>query len=318
MAEKLLTDKELKNAKPLADKDVYLVDGGGLYGRVLKGYTVRDKLIVFQYRYKVAGQTVYVNCGTYPKSALAEVRKARDAARQLRNQGLNPNIEKARLAAERAAEAEAKSLEKTVQGLFDDWYQRYLKRARRDNGALVKQFLESDVLKRIGSMRAKDVTKQHISGLIDRIVDRGRNRKANSVLAMVKQMFRYGLAKGYLDIDPTFGLTKDHAGGKDKISTRNLTPDEITELARLIPSAGLNAKVEAALWLLLATGVRVGKELTQAEWSEFDLEARTWRIPAEHDKNGVSYIVHLSDFALRWLEKLRKVSFVIYYLLSIC
>lgn len=84
MAERILTDKHLQAAKPDAERDIYLPDGGGLYARVLKGYTAKEKLIVFQYRYKLHGRTRYYHCGTYPQTPLADARKARDSARRLR------------------------------------------------------------------------------------------------------------------------------------------------------------------------------------------------------------------------------------------
>lgn len=65
--------------------------------------------------------------------------------------------------------------------------------------------------------------------------------------------------------------------------------------------------MQAAIWLLLATGARVG-ELVKARWSEFDLDAGTWTIPAERSKNGKPHLVHLSAFALDWLRRLREPS----------
>jgi integrase len=38
-------------------------------------------------------------------------------------------------------------------------------------------------------------------------------------------------------------------------------------------------------------------------WSELDLEARTWVIPAERAKNGKPHVVRLSDFALALLDE---------------
>ena len=61
----------------------------------------------------------------------------------------------------------------------------------------------------------------------------------------------------------------------------------------------------AGLWLILATGARVG-ELLNAEWAHVNLETREWRIPASNAKNGRAHLIHLSDFAIQQLEVLQS------------
>ncbi len=303
MAERLLTEKHLQAAKSTPARDVYLSDGGGLYARVLKGRPDRDKKIVFQYRYKLNGRTGIFHCGTYPKISLSQARKQRDTARQVRDKGIDPTQENKRQRADIAAKEQAQALEKTLRGMFEDWERVYLRKHHKDGGALVRDFIDSDVLTYLGKVRARDVTRQQLVQVIDRIADRGSNRKANAVLSLLKQMFKHGLARGIVDNDPTHGLTKGHAGGKETPRDRNLSPVEITDLAKRLPSAALPSRMQVALWLLLATGARAG-ELIRARWSEFDLEARIWTIPAERSKNGKPHIVHLSDFSMLLLKKL--------------
>jgi integrase len=57
-----------------------------------------------------------------------------------------------------------------------------------------------------------------------------------------------------------------------------------------------------ALELLILTGVR-SQEVRLAEWSEFNLEARLWTIPADHMKRNKAHMVPLSDAALAVLAK---------------
>jgi integrase len=57
-----------------------------------------------------------------------------------------------------------------------------------------------------------------------------------------------------------------------------------------------------ALELLVLTGVR-SQEVRLATWTEFDLEARLWTIPADHMKRGKAHIVPLSDAVLAVLAK---------------
>jgi integrase len=57
-----------------------------------------------------------------------------------------------------------------------------------------------------------------------------------------------------------------------------------------------------ALELLILTGAR-SQEVRLARWSEFDLEARLWTVPADHMKRGKAHIVPLSDAVLAVLTK---------------
>ena len=73
-------------------------------------------------------------------------------------------------------------------------------------------------------------------------------------------------------------------------------PGFLTALRRK-PSYG-----RLALELLILTGVR-SQEVRLATWTEFDLEARLWMIPAHHMKRSKAHMVPLSDAALAVLAK---------------
>ena len=58
--------------------------------------------------------------------------------------------------------------------------------------------------------------------------------------------------------------------------------------------------------LLILTGCRL-REVAEAEWSEFDLKAHRWLIPAARAKNGEAHEVHLTAPALRILDTLPRI-----------
>lgn len=156
-------------------------------------------------------------------------------------------------------------------------------------------------------MMARSVRVNHVVQVIDRILGRQARRTANMALSSMRQMFRHGLGRGFVELDPTFTLSKKHAGGTAPPVERNLTVDEITELATKMPAAGLPERFRAAVWLLLATGARVG-ELSKSKRHEFDSGKKTWQIPAQNSKNGRAHLVHLSSFALKQLKTLEKLA----------
>lgn len=295
MAENKLTDKSLRALKP-SDREQLIGDGGGLWIRILpatKGGTIN-----FYYRFQFNEKERRYNCGSYPSTSLAEARRRRNTARELVVQGIDP----VELAAENKASTEAalaaQRLEKTVDGLFDDWERVYLSAHHKDGGALVRAAYTHDVKQTIGAMRAREVRLPHIIRVIDGLLERGVRRKANMVLSQMRQMFRHGLGRGIVDTDPTLGISKKQAGGKETPVVRNLCESEIKDLHTKLNQSGLHPRMSAALRLMLATGARVG-EVTKARWSNIDVKANTWHIPAENSKNGREHLIHLSDYAVQ-------------------
>ncbi|MFP3740856.1 tyrosine-type recombinase/integrase, partial [Burkholderia sp. SIMBA_019] len=69
---------------------------------------------------------------------------------------------------------------------------------------------------------------------------------------------------------------------------------EIRTLAQLIPKAELSLAIRSAIWIMLSTGTRVG-ETVAACWKHVDLDKKSWLIPAENAKSGVTHNVRMSD-----------------------
>lgn len=302
MASNKLTDKSLRGLKPTS-KEQTVGDGGGLWVRVLP--VSNGGAINFYYRFELDGKERRFNCGSYPATTLAEARKNRSGARSSVAKGIDPVLQQGndRLHA-RAAQA-LQSMEKTVSELLDDWERVYLTAHRKDKGKAAVEAVKFDVLPVIGQMKAKEVRLPHISSVLDRILARGTRRKANMALSLMRQMFRHGLGRGIVETDPTLAISRRQAGGKETPSDRNLSLPEISELGSKLLTAGLHERTQAAVLFLLATGARVG-ELIKARWVEIDETAKTWIIPSVNSKNGRAHLIHLSDFAMSELTRMKK------------
>lgn len=302
MAENKLTDKHLRKLKPTDDEQL-VGDGGGLWVRVLP--FAKGGAINFYYRFQFDGKERRYNCGSYPGTTLAQARESRNAARNIVRSGIDPVQQEDNDKIARSAAQAVEKMEKTVEDLLKDWKRVYLSVHRKDGGTEVEDAMKRDVLPVIGTMKAKDVRLQHIVQVIDRILERDARRTANMLLSLMRQMFRHGLGRGIVETDPTLALSKKQAGGKETPSDRNLSLDEIRELSAKLLSSGLHAKTQAVIWLLLATGARIG-ELLKARWDDIDEETNIWTIPAENSKNGRVHLVHLSAFALLQLKALSE------------
>jgi integrase len=86
------------------------------------------------------------------------------------------------------------------------------------------------------------------------------------------------------------------------VRLRVLADDEVAAIWRASEAEGI-----WALWiqLLILTGGR-NMEVRGARWSEFDLDARIWTIPAERYKNGYPHTVYLTDAMLDILDRVPR------------
>jgi len=300
----LLTDRKIRAAKPRA-KPYYLSDGGSLFCRVREAQGGASK--VFQFFFKWNGKTERMSLGVFDGVSLAEARQRRDAAKKelAADPPRNPVLETRQREQDALAKTQADATEKTVRALFDDWERSYLAQNRKDGGKECRAVFELDVFPVVGDMKARDVKRAHVTALIDRPLRRGARRRANVLLAMLKQFFSQAVVRGFIDVNPAAEFRRQHAGGKEPPRERALSVEELRDLGKKLPTSGLGEVREAAIRLLLATGARVG-ELNKALWREFDLAAGTWTIPAEHTKETRQHLVHLSDFAREQLAILAR------------
>lgn len=213
--------------------------------------------------------------------------------------------DKARALAEAKAAAEALIAEAnkhTVNSLFKLW-ERLTLCNWKDKGKETRRMFEKDVLPAIGTMPAEDVRKIHITSIINTMLTRGVKRIPKLVVSNLTMMFMFAEEQGIVDAVPTSTIKKSKIGGKDIVRDRTLKEAEIRELASKMPNANLLKTSECAMWIMLSTCCRIG-EICQAQWKHLDLEANTWRIPAENSKNGKPHTIYLSDFAVAQFNKL--------------
>ncbi|WP_206998959.1 tyrosine-type recombinase/integrase [Trinickia mobilis] len=310
--ENRLTAIELKALTP-ADIGQKRQDGGNLWGMVRKGATDDAVSVTFYYRYRMGQKSRDLTCGTWPALSLKDIRTARNAARKLVADGIDP-IDKAK--AEKAdkktandkakADAEAAASRLLVRGLFDRWSQSELAK-RKDKGAETARGFNKDVLPAIGNRFADEIRKADVMAILDAVVARGANRLANRLLAELRQMWGYGLVRELVAIDCTAGITKKDVGGKENERERTLSDAELKALPAALESADLLDSSIHAVYVVLATSVRIG-ELIQARKANIDLENRIWRIPPSDSKNTDPHVIYLSDFAAFHMHKLMEIS----------
>ena len=94
------------------------------------------------------------------------------------------------------------------------------------------------------------------------------------------------------------------AAPKVKAHHRALPYSDVPDALERIAGSTASESVRACLRFVALTAVRSG-EARGATWSEIDLDAREWRVPADRMKTGVEHRVPLSGPAVDVLESVR-------------
>jgi len=189
------TVNELRNL-PLEWAGDSISDGDGLNGE-LRVNGRNAMTIRWRYAFKWEGKVKRFDCGFWPDTDLAEIRRIRDEARLKLRDGVNPaelrRAERVQAQAEvrsvLAAEAERQADAKTNNDLSDAWLQDGVKRSD-DNLGLHRQ-LNKHVRPFIGEKLVSQTSEHDIRALLRVIVDRGMNRSAVTVRHDLAQMYHW-------------------------------------------------------------------------------------------------------------------------------
>jgi integrase len=276
----------------------YYLDGVGLYLQVAQGGTKS-----WVYRYGLHGRTRDMGLGPFPTVTLAEAREKASDARKLKAGGIDPLGDKQRalrIVREREdrrmsfADATAHYIDLKKEGWSDSnvtaWIGSMAKHAHPVLGALdVSEIDSTHILRTLEPIwTAKHATAALLRGRIEAVLDwaksSGRHEGENPA--------RW---KGHLEnLLPAVNDDPKHRA--------SLPWQEMPEfVAKLRAESGTLARL---MELIVLTGVRAG-EASGVVWNEFDVEARTWRIPKERMKGGrKAHDVPLSSAALRLLASL--------------
>ena len=135
----------------------------------------------------------------------------------------------------------------------------------------------------IGERPIAKVTALEILDVLRKIEARGRYETARRLRSTCGMVFRYAIATGRAERDPSVDLRGALTAPTVKHRAAILEPAAIGALLRAIDGFDGQLTTSAALRLAPMVFVRPG-ELRYAEWKEFDFEKAEWIIPAEKMK----------------------------------
>ena len=290
-----LTDKKVAGAKPQA-KTYKLADGGGLYLEVAPG---GGKWWRIKYRHE--GKEKRISLGVYPAVSLKDARERREAARKLIAQGVDPSKARQEEKAEAAAEAV------TFEIVAREWYEKFKPGWKDSHARITMQRLTHNIFPSLGPRPVKDIQAPELLKSIRMIEQRGAVETARRVLQVCGQIFRYAVASGLAERDPSADLRGALPPCRAKHHASLTEPKAVAGLLRAIDGYTGSFVVLCALRLAPLVFVRPG-ELRRAEWAEIDFDKAEWRIPGEKMKMAEQHIIPLARQAVAILRELHPLT----------
>lgn len=233
-----------------------------------------------------------------------------------------------------ALKAQQRERQLTLRQVFDRWREVDLqphirtdgrRAGRKDGGLSTFELFERHVFPKLGARVASEIRKADLLAILDSAKSSGKLRTTNMLLSELKQMLGFALVRELIERNPLDTVSRRHAGGADTMRERVLSVEEIRSLVKQVAEARLSPRTATAIWLILATGARIG-ELVGAIWEDVEpdlaklaghpgvekiklglvnLETAKWYMPTT--KNEREHTIHLSKYALDQFEKLKAV-----------
>jgi integrase len=292
MLTKLLIDNTKPDSKPRR-----LSDGRGMYLEIAPAGGRW-----WRFKYRLAGKERRISLGVYPDVSLAEARDRREQARKQVAAGIDP-------ADQRRAEkiALVERTENTFDAVAREWFAVLSPKWVATHSNKVIGRLEKDLVPWLGTRQIREITAPEVLSVLRRIASRGADETARRALQDCGRVFRYAVATGRADRDPT----RDLAGAlapRAVVHLPSITePKAVGALMRAIEDYQGNFVTRCAMRLAPLVFTRPG-ELRKAEWAEFDFEHAEWRLPKERMKMREQHIVPLSRQAVAILRDLQPLT----------
>lgn len=289
-----LTDTQIRKAKP-TEKTQRLFDGGGLYLEISpKGGKW------WRLKYRFGGKEKRLSLGVYPDISLKEARERRDDARKLLANDIDPS-ENRKVAKAAKVERAGNSFEVVAR----EWYAKHSPNWSANHGDRIIRRLERDIFPWLGGKPIAEISAPQLLEAIRRIEQRGALETAHRALGNCGQVFRYAVATGRAERDPSGDLRGALPPVKGTHFASVTDPTKVAGVLRALDSYEGTLTVRCALRLAPLVFVRPG-ELRHAKWADIDLEAAEWRYTVT--KTDTQHIVPLSRQAVEILTELHPLT----------
>ena len=256
-------------------------------------------------KFRIDAREKKLSLGSYPEVSLGDARKRRDEARELLAAGKDPSREKQREKVRSRLQAE-----NTFAGISAE----YCEKRKRDGHkawapatAVRSEYLLGLLNSSIGRLPMSEIEPADVLAAIRKIEGKGNFESARRTQQLASAVFRYAVATARLASDPTRDLRGALTAPKVTHYGAITVASKVGELLRAIDGYEGQGITRFALQLAPHVFVRPG-ELRHAEWSEIDLEAALWTLPAAKTKMRKVHHVPLSAQAVELLKRVHVIT----------
>jgi integrase len=292
-------------------------DGGGLYLQVSRAKDGEALNRSWVFRYRLNGRLREMGLGPLSTVRLSEARERARAIRTKRLDGIDPIDE--RRAARLRPEAKLVTFDQAMQGYFAEHEGVTWKNSNQRR----RQFL-THVSAKIGKVPLRDIDTTHITSVLDPIW-KDKPELASRLRGRIEAILDWGKVRGHRSGEnpARWKAHLDHiypARAKAQRAKRERTGR--AEHHPALPYVKLPAfmvalreRTGSSAWALefaILTAARTN-EVLKATWSEIDMDAKVWTVPANRMKMKREHRVPLCGRAmtiLRQMAEIRRGDFV--------
>ncbi|WP_299829385.1 integrase arm-type DNA-binding domain-containing protein [uncultured Roseobacter sp.] len=256
----------------------------------------------WRFKYRIDGKEKLIVFGDYPAVGLSKARELRDAARTNLAAGLDPSELKQEEKLRRA-EASGQTFEKIGAAFLAKQRKEGKSKATLDKTAYHLKLANRD----FGKKPITAITAPMILRVLRKVEAKGNYETAHRLRARIGSVFRYAVASGLAETDPTYALRDALIRPTRQHRSAITDPTAFGALLREINVFDGQTTTRVALQLLALLAQRPG-ELRHAKWSEFDETEKVWAIPAGKMKMRRDHFVPLADQAIKLLDELRALT----------
>lgn len=294
----MLTTFQIKSAKP-SERAFKLADTGGLFLLVQPN---GSKL--WRYKFRLDGVEGLQALGAFPEVSLADARGAHAESRKLVAKGIHP-VQARRDERESRAQAELHRVKGSFGAVCVDWNKATGADLRPATVLQRNREIEKDLTPRFKDRPISKITRLELTAALKEVEARAPE-VARNLRNYLWGIFEYAIDSGLIEdnpVPPVRVLRK-----RNQENHPALSPELLSEFLRKLDAVDtIHEQTRIAMLLVVLTACRKS-EVIGGKWSEIDLDAAEWEIPAERMKAGRAHWVPLSRQAVKLIRGLRTIA----------
>ena len=301
----MLTDAKCRSATCPPDKArARFTDASGLYLEISPAGSKR-----WFWKTYADGKEGRLALGSYPALTLTAARKARDAAKLQKAEGIDPV--QARQAEKLKASVGSGD---TLAATASDWLERGQPNWSATHYVRERRNITKDLIPYLGMRAIGSIKPIELLAVVQKVEERGALDVAHRVLLTAHGVWCHAVATGRAEIDITPSIKKALKPHIRENLPAIIDPIELGELLRASDAYKGGPIVRAALKMAAMLFQRPGN-LRTMRWADLNLDAGQWAIPSEDMKrtksqkiNGQAHVVSLPRQALAILSDMHQLT----------